>query len=242
MQITKTHKIIISAVVVVLLVGGYIFFDRRSKAVEVLKTDDSSATTTTNTTTDSNGTATGNIYNIEGSGNYTIEQVYGNEGAGVPQPVPDLNRKVTVSSGVVVAPESSKIAAEKILSLQQSLKVNTADLKAWINLGIYQKMAGDYAGAVLSWKYAGRLSPTDFVSRGNLGNLYGYFLHDSVQAEVYYKEALKLGPTQAYLYIQLAEVYRDVLHDITKAKSIIEQGLSKIPNDKVLLDFQAKLN
>lgn len=236
MQITKTHKIILSIVAVVVLLGIYIAFDRKSKRTET-KTDDSIATTTTQSGTTSSG-----MYDIEGTGNYKVEQVYGNEGAGVPQPVPDLNRKVTVSAGAYVTPEAKTIATAKILELQASLKKNTADIKAWINLGIYQKMAGDYEGAILSWKYAIRLSPTDYVPPANLGNLYAYFVKNNTQAEVYYKEAISKGPTQAYLYVQLAEAYRDVFKDLTKARATVDAGLVKIPNDANLLQLKASLN
>ena len=104
-----------------------------------------------------------------------------------------------------------------------------------------QKAGGDYQGAIISWKYASRLAPTDFISLANIGNLYAYFLHDNAQAEIYYKQAIAKGQTQAYLYTQLAEIYRDIFQDLDKAKSIIDQGLSKIPNDPSLLQFKESL-
>ncbi|KKR64777.1 MAG: hypothetical protein UU06_C0041G0001, partial [Parcubacteria group bacterium GW2011_GWB1_40_5] len=239
---TKTHKIVISIVAIVLLLGLYIVFDKKSKNEEVKLVDtpnsqDVSSTTpeTSNTTNDTAITVVG------GTGNYTIEQVSGTEGAGVPQPVPNLDRKITVYPGAIISAESKAVATEKIQTLQSQLKQNTGDVKAWINLGIYQKMAGDYDGAVLSWKYAGRLSPTNYVSFGNLGNLYAYFLRDNAQAEIYYKQAISKGQTQAYLYIQLAEVYRDIFKDMDRARAIITEGLSKIPNDPSLLHFQTSL-
>ena len=237
MQITQTHKIIISAVVILVLLGIYIIFDRKSKQEtpnKVVETGQSATTTstTTSTTTDS-GTGI--------TGGYTIEQVPLESGKGVPKPIPDLNREPVLSSGAIISPEAKTLAVGKIKLLQATLKSNPADLSAWIDLGIYQKQAGDYEGAILSWKYAGRLAPADYVSRANLGNLYAYFLKDNAQAEVYYKDAISKGPTQVYLYTQLAEVYRDVFNNLDKARAIVAQGLSKIPNDPNLLQLQASL-
>ena len=234
MQITQTHKIIISAVVIIVLLGIYIAFDRKSKQ-ENNTVDITQPATTTATTTSSGGIQT------QGTGGYTIEQVPIESGKGVPQPVPDLNREPVLSAGAIISPEAMALAVQKIKTLQVTLKSNPANLPAWIDLGIYQKQAGDYAGAILSWKYAGRLSPTDYISRANLGNLYAYFLKDNGQAEVYYKDAISKGPTQSYLYAQLAEVYRDVFKNLDKARAIVAQGLSKIPNDPSLLQLQASL-
>ncbi len=235
MESNKRKYIIGWAIVLIAVITFFGWrFIAQKRAIEQA-TSQNQATTTTTTVSKAG------IANVEGTGGYTVEQVPATGDSGVPQPVPDLNRKVTVYNGAVVTVEAKQLATEKILSLQSQLKENPADLKSWINLGIYQKMAGDYQGAVLSWKYASKLSPTDFVSVGDLGNLYAYFLKDNAQAEIYYKLAISNGPTQSYLYIQLAEAYRDVFNDLNKAKAIVEQGLLKIPNDPNLLQFQASL-
>ena len=162
MQLTKIHKIIISVLAVFILLAIYIFIDLKSK----------NGQNPSNTATSSNETATttlsGTQINIQGNGAYTIEQVGINEGRGVPQPIPDLNRVSVAASGVVVNPETKVVADSKIKSLQTNLKKNPADFDSWIDLGTYQKMAGDFAGAVISWKYASRLAPGDYISLGNL--------------------------------------------------------------------------
>lgn len=231
MELTKTHKIIISAIVVIVLLGIYIVFDRKSNK-EINNTNDISTASSTD--------STGKI-NTQGTGGYTIEQVSVEETKVKPEPVPDLNRVSVSASGAMVSPEAKSVAVEKIKTLQAKLKENPTYVEAWIDLGIYQKMAGDYEGAVISWKYASKLSPTDYVSVGNLGNLYAYFLKDNAQAEVYYKQAISKGSTQGHLYTQLAEVYRDVFKDLDKARAIVKQGLTKIPNDPNLLQLQASL-
>src|SRR3989344_3944571 len=143
MQITQTHKIIISAVVIIVLLGIYIAFDRKSKR-ENNTVDITQPATTTATTTSSGGVQT------QGTGGYTIEQVPIESGKGVPQPVPDLNREPVLSAGAIISPEAMALAVQKIKTLQVTLKSNPANLPAWIDLGIYQKQAGDYAGLLFN--------------------------------------------------------------------------------------------
>ena len=237
---TKIQKIIISVITVLILLGFYIYFDKKSK-IEGDNYTNQTATTTgqiaSTTITNINGTQ-----NTEGNVSYTIEKVPTTKNSGIPKPIPDLNRPVVSTDSVTVSAETIVRATEKILSLQTQLKKNPADFPAWLDLAMYQKMAGDYQGSIISWTYAGILAPSNSVSFGNLGNLYAYYLHDKTKAEIYYKQAISKDPTQAYLYGQLAEVYRDILNDITKAKIIIDQGLFKLPNDPYLLEFKAELN
>lgn len=225
MQLTKTHKIIISGVAIVVLLGIYIVFDQKSKNESDTNLINDNQTATTTITNNDLG--------------YTIEQV--KPGDVIPKPIPDLNRPVTQSSKANVSQADISLATPKIKQLQDLLKNNPSSFAIWLDLAMYQKMAGDYEGAVISWKYASRVRETDFVALANLGNLYAYYLKDNAQAEVYYKQAISKGPTQAYLYTQLAEVYRDVFKDIDKARAIVTQGLSKIPNDPNLLQLQASL-
>jgi tetratricopeptide (TPR) repeat protein len=239
MQLTKTHKIIISIAVLAILLGIYITYDRKSqKNLEQFKNTDTSQTSSA-TTTATNGS--GIQVNTQGTGTYTITQVPITEGKGVPQPIPDLSRPVVFGNSVSLTPELKLSVTAKINELQTELKKNPANLPAWLDLGIYQKTAGDYQDAVLSWKYASLLAPTDYVSLGNIGNIYAYYIKDNAQAESYYKQAITKGQTVSYLYAQLFEVYRDVIKDTVKARTILDQGLAKIPNDPNLLQLQASL-
>jgi len=232
MEMTKTNKIIISAVAVIILLAVYISFDKRSKNESV---DEPIITEETATITDStNGIKT------TGTGSYTIEQVGFDEPKPLP-PAPDLNRTIVVYPGTIVSPEAKDLSATKILDIQNKLKTDPKNFELWINLGIYQKMAGDYEGAVLSWRYTRALFPNDYISVANLGNIYAYYLKDNGMAETYYKEAISKGPTQAYLYTQLAEIYRDIFKDLDKARAIVDQGLAKVPNDANLLQLQQLL-
>ena len=232
MQLTKTQKIIISVIAVIILLAVYIVSNRNSREqVQPIatSTEEVIVATTTTLSIDSNTKITGG-YKIELDTSKTL-----------PQPIPDLDRPTLSTSYAVVAPEAKALASAQILNLQAKLKNNPGDLSTWLDLAMREKANGDYQGAIISWKYASRLAPTNFISLANIGNLYAYFLKDNAQAEIYYKQAIIKGPTQAYLYTQLAEIYRDIFQDLEKAKSIIDQGLSKLPNDPSLLQFQQTL-
>ncbi len=223
-QIQKSSngsKIIVGIIVLAFLVGGYLLFKGGGNS---------------ETNTNETATTTGTV--IQGNG-YTIEQLP-DEPSKPTMQVPDLNRPVTVYAGYPVAPEAKTLAESKVASIQIELKKDSKVWSNWISLGIAQKGGGDFIGASLSWKYASFLAPSDFISLANLGNLYAYSIKDNGMAEVYYKQAIAKGPQQAYLYIQLAEVYRDAFSDREKARAIIEEGLTKIPNDQSLLDFKSK--
>jgi len=221
----KNKKWIIVAVVV-LLVAAYFVFDNKSE--EVTTVPNTNATTTI--PLDFGGSS---------GGDYTIEQLP--DGGTESVPIPDLNRKVVFGSTTNFDDATKKIITEKILEIQNKLKKDSRDLAGWLDLGLYQKMAGDFQGAVLSWKYVADVSSSDFISLGNLGDMYAYYLKDKNLSETYYKRAIKNGPTQAYLYLQFAGVYKDVFNDLIKANAIIDEGIKKIPDDKALVQYKTSL-
>ena len=228
MQLTKIHKIIIGVVTVLILGGLFMIFTKKSEAPSQ-NTETASSTTTT---------LPGTNIQVQGNGNYTITQVPV-ENSTAPK-IPDLNRPVTFGPTVSLSADVKKIVTDKILALQATLKKDPKSIGSWIDLGTYEKMAGDFSGAILYWKYAADIS-NDYVSLGNLGNLYAYYLKDNAQAEVYYKKAISRGATQSYLYVQLSDVYKEVFKDLTKAKAILDEGLKKIPNDPALLEAKKNL-
>ena len=230
MQLTKTHKILISLITIGILVILVINFTKVGEAPVTSENNNASTTTTkipgTDISVDNNG------------GNYTITQVPV-EGS-KPVPIPDLNRPITFNSALNLSDEAKKILTDSISNLQNSLKKDPKNIGNWILLGTNYKITGDYAGAVLYWKYASDVS-NDSVSLGNLGNLYAYYLKDNAMSEVYYKKAISRAPTQAYLYIQLSDVYRLIFKDNAKATAILDEGLKQIPNDPSLLDAKKKI-
>jgi len=241
MKITKTQKIAGSIIILIILLGLYIVFDHRSQnAGENPATSASVTNQTASTTTTTTG---GTQITTQGTGGYTITQVPVTEGAGVPQPIPDLKSQVVFSGiGASLTPDTKTMVQQKVSVLQAALQKNPADFDSWINLGIYQKMAGDFNATIASWQYAGKLSPTNFISFGDLGDLSAYFLKDTVSAEKYYAQAIKNGPTQEYLYIQLAQVEHDIEQNTAKALATVNAGLSQIPNDPNLLQYKTELS
>jgi tetratricopeptide (TPR) repeat protein len=233
MTITKSQKIIGSVAIIIVLLILYVVFDRRAKNAQ--QADNLTTVQTIATTTG------GNLV-TNGTGKYTVERVPLTEGDVVPQPIPNLTAKITFSSSVSLTDEQKQMVQQKISALQALLVKHPVDFNSWIDLGIYQKMAGDYNATIASWQYAGKISPTNFISFGDLGDLSAYFLKDTASAEKYYKQAIANGPTQVYLYIQLAQVQNDIEKDATKALATINQGLAKIPNDPSLLQYKANLS
>jgi len=229
MQITRNMKIALG--LVLLIIAAYFVFDRREDKITTI--DESIKTATT---TDSEIDV-----GVTADGKYTIKKISETTIGGSKISTPDINRAIIFSSNTSFDQNTKNIITEKMLGLQADLKKDSDSLETWINLGLYQKMIGDYVGASLSWKYVSLRSPTDYISTGNLGDLYAYYLKDKVLAEKYYKKAISNAPSQAYLYAQLSLVYKDVFGDINLARSIIDEGLSKIPNDQSLLEAKSSL-
>ncbi len=219
MEITKTQKIIIAIVGVLIFIGIYVVFDNKSK------TNPESPTENIATTTDKELV-------------YKVENVTPKPTSELPKPIPDLDRPLTKSPIAVVLDSDTSVAIKNIKELQAMLKNKPSDFPVWMDLAMYQKLGGDYEGALISWKYVGRLAPTDFVSVANIANLYAYFIKDNVKAEEYYKKAISVNSEQPYIYTQLAEFYKDILKDIVKARAIVEEGLKKNPLDETLLEYR----
>jgi len=140
------------------------------------------------------------------------------------EPIPDLNRKIVFSE--TFSKQEQQILIDEIEKFVQELKNDPNSLENWLYLGLNRKMIGDYEGAKEAWEYAKLISPDNFVVRGNLGDLYAYYLKDNEKAELNYKEALERGSSHVYLYYKTVEFYRDFLNDISKAKEIAQTGFS----------------
>lgn len=229
----NSKKNIILLVLMVIILGVYFYKigrDNSSTNLSNEKNNDQASTTVVDL---------GNGLVAVGKGDFKVEKISeGNlvkEEIVVPKPIPNLNRQVIFSSDI--SSDTKSIIQNKINEIVSSLNKNPADLPSWIDLGLYHKMAGDYSGAIIYFNYAGKLSPINFVSFSNLGDLYGFYLKDVAQSEINYNIAIKNGPKQEYLYYQLASVYRDVSMDKDKAKETIERGLKVLPDSNYLKGF-----
>ncbi len=231
MTLTTSHKILIALVVVA--VAGYIIFDKKA---------DNSAPKDTGAIATTTSSDLGEI-TVDGTGGYTIKKISETAlPAGSKVTMPDLNRAVIFGSSMTFDANTKRIYTEKIQALQAELKKDPSSFANWLELGLYQKAIGDYEGAAITWKYVSVQAPKDYISLGNLGNLYAYYLKDNAMAETYYLQAIKVDPKHSYLYLQLSDVYLNVFKDLSKAKSIIDQGLKILPEDKSLIEMKAALN
>ncbi len=227
MELKKIHKILISIIVVLILFSLYVFMYRKLNNTSV-----NSDTINFDNSTTTEGVLVNGV-------KYKIEKVDSSNTAKVPQPIPDLNRLVVKSQlAVNVTEKDVEVASLKVKELQTILKKNPSDFSAWLDLAMYQKAGGDFDGAIITWEYAGKLSPSDYISIANIGNLYAYDIKDNTKAIYYYEKAINKSPKQVYLYTQLAGIYFDIIKDKTKALEIINRGLKNIPNDETLLNWK----
>lgn len=78
----------------------------------------------------------------------------------------------------------------------------------WFLFGYNKEFLNDHEGAVLAWERAFELQPQNFVTAGNLGNTYQYFLKNYPKAEFFYQRSLELQPTYTTAYQGLVDLYR----------------------------------
>lgn len=152
---------------------------------------------------------------------------------------PDLDREVFFAENT---PDDYRIKMEEnIRSLQDELKKNNRYLDGWINLGLHYKEIGDYKGAEEAWLYAGFIGPAQSVSFGNLGVLYGYYIHDNEKAEKYLLKAIEISPKDLYLYQQAADFFREGLRDPVKERKILEDAIANAPTEADAEHFRVQL-
>ena len=186
MNMTKTQKIISIIIILALLFLLYLIFDRHSKVVETILPQVNSATSTTVVV----ATTTSGDMNVQGTGSYTITQVPVTTGQ-TEAVMPSLTAQVNFGDNPPVSPAVQTTVTENISALQSALQKNPKDFSSWINLGIYQKMGEDYQAAVASWVYASQIAPADYISLGDLGDLYAYFIKDTAKLS-----AITIRPSQ----------------------------------------------
>lgn len=230
MELQKKY-IMIGAWILLLIVVGFAFVYQNKKVKKVETNTEENASTTI--------VELGDGVTAAIPKGYTLEKLPETTQTSVPKPIPPLSRQVVFQANIDAAVKTT--IQTKVAELQASLLKNPKQFNAWIDMGVYHKVAGDYEGAKIYWDYAGKLAPTDFISFGNLGNMYAYQLKDMVKAEQYYNQAIKNAPTQIYLYFQLAEAFRDVSKDIPRAKAVVERGLVANPGNTELLALRDSL-
>jgi hypothetical protein len=138
-------------------------------------------------------------------------------------PVPNLDRAVSYPN--FFPDEAIKIFAPRFTEAKLKAINNPTDYDVWITVGIYFKQVEDFEGARLSWEYATKIQPENYLAYGNLGFLYGYHLKDLKKAIYNYETAMKYAGDQANVYVQAFEFYRDVVKDFAEARKVAERGI-----------------
>ncbi len=214
--------ILIWGVVFVLLVS-YLVSLKYSKRTDPVKTNDQKETVID----------LGNGLKAVGKGDFKVEEV------ATKVVFPDLTKPVNFSSGL--DEQTKQIIKSKIDEVKASLLKDNTTISKWMDLGMYYKIAGDFAGASVYWKFVLSQSPKDLVTLLNLADLYSYHLKDVNTGIGYYKEAIKDYPKSAEIYIKLADVYKTIFLDNVKAVSVLDQGLSLMPDNQMLLSAKSAI-
>ncbi|MBU2109622.1 hypothetical protein KKB71_01520, partial [Patescibacteria group bacterium] len=147
--------------------------------------------------------------------------------------MPDLDKEIVVKADL---PANTK--SETIIDIQdiiQKLKEDYDNMQLWLQLGLLRKLLGDYDGAIEAWQFVNLIRPNNFVSFGNLGDIYSLYLSDKKKAEENYLKALENGPDQIYLYEKVYEFYRYTIKDNAKVKEILKKGIDLNPNNSQYL-------
>lgn len=176
----------------------------------------------------------------ENNGGTNIEKPY--SGPANPQASSYFGRplaEVRLGAGFS-APEA--VTAEKRGDLKVLATVLSANPKGsggvddWIAVGVIKKFFNDYEGARDAWEYAGVLYPGNALSFANLGNLYGFYLHDNTKAESNLKKAIANDPYQTAYYIGLADFYKNVYTaKKSEAIKVLLDGMSIIKDVNLVL-------
>jgi len=222
------------ALVAIVAIGAIIFFAGTSR--ERSDFED-------NQTADNDTPITITTEDAEGESGYEIDIIPSVEDTTAKTeslPTPPLLDRPIIFPGSFTD-EEKNIIKNKIEELIAAIKENPSNVSAWIDLGLYRKAAEDYEGAAEAWEYAGLLSPKNSVSFHNLGELYGYYIHDNEKAESALLKAIKNGPNEVHIYVKTAEFYRDVVGDMEKARGIVQKGINNNPNSQDLKNLQKSL-
>jgi tetratricopeptide (TPR) repeat protein len=163
---------------------------------------------------------------------YTVKELSSESISNIP--VPDLDRMVIKDENL--SSDDIAIIKKNINSLSNELKADKNQLTAWIDLGIYRKIAGDYEGAIEAWEYAGAIRPENSISFHDLGDLYANYLHQPEKSEENFLQSIHNSPENIQAYLALSDLYAfSFTEKAHLADDILFEGLLKAPKDLSLL-------
>ena len=153
--------------------------------------------------------------------------------------MPDLSLPVTNYSRLDEA--AFKAISQNMAKIISELKNNPNNELGWLNLGVYRKMLGDYAGAVQILDYIVVSWPSDYAPYNNLADLYQFYIKNYPLAEKNWLKVIELKPDYLQAYENLHSLYKD-LYQEKQAQSlpILLQGLKANPQSIDLMVFIAR--
>ena len=148
-----------------------------------------------------------------------------------------------ISKPVSMKPQLSEEAKNKILAkieeLKNEIRKDYDSVSLWYDLGTYLRSSGDFQGAIDAWNFAVLIRPKDFVAYNNLGDLYGFYLHDYDKSELYFLKSLENNPSNINAYLQLATVY-EAAKMIKEKENILLLGVKNNPENVSLLIYLSR--
>ena len=138
------------------------------------------------------------------------------------------------------APEEYIAKQKKDLALLGSVlnknPISVGGVDNWIAVGVIKKSFNDYEGARDAWEYANILYPSNGLSFANLGNLYGFYLHDNEKAEASFKKAISNDAYQPGYYLGLADFYKNVyMAKKSETPKVLLEGMNIIKDVNLVL-------
>ncbi|MBI5139863.1 MAG: hypothetical protein HZA94_00200 [Candidatus Vogelbacteria bacterium] len=120
-------------------------------------------------------------------------------------PLPDLDRPYTIPLSLDAAMVAQ--TRREISSNVESLKSNPDQFGRWLDLALLRKLVEDYIGAEEIWIFTSKEWPDSFISHANLGDLYTFYLKDSLKAEISLKKVIEISPNTVPSYRNLFMLY-----------------------------------
>ncbi len=139
--------------------------------------------------------------------------------------IPDFQTPLVVIDPIFVPSVAQQLKDQAAAAVKQ-LATDWKSFDGWMQLAAIRKVAGDLQGAAAAWEFAYQLRPIAVLPLHNLGNLYGYELHDAARAEAYYLRALALDKNNIALYRSIYEFYRFIKKDDATAKRYLQEGIN----------------
>lgn len=218
--------------IAILLVGGIFLINKKGGGAGSVSTSTPSTTASTTTVDLGNGTSVtgpaGSIVAVPDNG---------------VQP-PALSSAIIIASNTSLSPEAQTVVRNDETALIAQIKKTPTRVDLWLKLGVYRKMAGDYAGAIVAWNYVAAAAPNSasYVAYADLGDLYMNFQVDYPKAEANYKTAIAIKPTVIDYYKDLYTLYTSFYKtNQGLANAIVAQGLKANPGNADLLQLRSQI-